>query len=261
MIVRLLRARSRSALETLRAVIYGGATIHLEHIRAAVKRFGPIFHQLYGQGEAPMTISYLPALEHLGADDETLLSAGYVRSGVEVRIVDGQDVEVALGQDGEICVRGDVVMGGYWRNAGATAAALRQGWLHTGDIGRFDSAGRLRVLDRRDDTIISGGTNIYPKEIEDVIAMHPSVREAIAFGISDPEWGQTVALAVVTETDVRLTELEVVRFCTDHLARFKQPRRVIFLSELPKSAYGKVLRRELRERYEKSAALIEYPLL
>lgn len=247
MIVRLLDARPRDDISSLRGVIYGGATIHLEHIRAAVKRFGPIFHQLYGQGEAPMTISYLPGPDHATDDDSLLLSAGYVRSGVEVLIVDEHDRPLADGEDGEICVRGDVVMGGYWNNPSATEAALRGGWLHTGDIGHFDSGGRLRVLDRRHDTIISGGTNIYPKEIEDVLAAHPGVREVIAFGLPDPEWGESVAVAIVAVSDAApLSETDVLAFCRESLASFKKPKKIIFLEELPKSAYGKVLRRELK---------------
>jgi acyl-CoA synthetase (AMP-forming)/AMP-acid ligase II len=248
MIVRFLESPPRNGIGSLRGVIYGGATIHLEHIRAAVKRFGPIFHQLYGQGEAPMTISYLPGPAHLGADDETLVSAGYVRTGVEVRIVDDEDRPLPTLEDGEICVRGDVIMKGYWRNPEATATALRGGWLHTGDIGRFDSGGRLRVLDRRHDTIISGGTNIYPKEIEDVIAAHPGVREVIAFGLPDPEWGESVIVAIVAD-DPALDEPAVLAFCKASLASFKKPKRVIFLEELPKNAYGKVLRRDLRKRF------------
>ena len=249
MIVRLLDARPRDDIGSLRGVIYGGATVHLEHIKAAVQRFGPIFHQLYGQGEAPMTISYLPGPDHANADDETLLSAGYVRAGVEVRIVDENDQPLPSGADGEICVRGDVVMKGYWRNPLATEATLRGGWLHTGDIGHFDSGGRLRVLDRRHDTIISGGTNIYPKEVEDVIAAHPAVREVIAFGLPDPEWGESVAVAIVRDS-ADLNEAAVLAFCRERLASFKKPKRVIFLDELPKNAYGKVLRRTLRERFQ-----------
>lgn len=249
MIVRMLDAPPRDDIGSLRGVIYGGATIHLEHIKSAVMRFGPIFHQLYGQGEAPMTISYLPGPDHAGADDETLLSAGYVRAGVEVRIVDEMDRPVQHGADGEICVRGDVVMKGYWGNPTATASAIRDGWLHTGDIGHFDSGGRLRVLDRRHDTIISGGTNIYPKEVEDVIAAHPAVREVISFGLPDAEWGESVAVAIVADPAAGLTADEVLAFCRESLASFKKPKHVFFLDELPKSAYGKVLRRELRERY------------
>jgi acyl-CoA synthetase (AMP-forming)/AMP-acid ligase II len=248
MIVRLLDAAPRDDIGSLRGVVYGGATIHLEHIKAAVERFGPIFHQLYGQGEAPMTISYLPARDHAGADDETLLSAGYVRSGVEVKLVDAEGREVGPGEDGEICVRGDVVMRGYWENPQATAAALHGGWLHTGDIGQFDGGGRLRVLDRRHDTIISGGTNIYPKEVEDVIAAHPAVREVIAFGLPDAEWGESVAVAVVAD-DPRLDQEALLAFCKANLASFKKPKHVFFTSDLPKNAYGKVLRRTLKEEY------------
>jgi acyl-CoA synthetase (AMP-forming)/AMP-acid ligase II len=247
MIVRLLDAAPRDDIGCLRGVNYGGATIHLEHIRAAVARFGPIFHQLYGQGEAPMTISGLPARDHKNADDDTLLSAGHVRAGVEVRVVDENDVSLPQGEVGEICVRGDVVMAGYWHNPEATAKTLKGDWLHTGDIGRFDAGGRLRVLDRRHDTIISGGTNIYPKEVEDVIAAHPAVREVIAFGVPDREWGESVAVAIVAEG--ALDAAAVQAFCRERLASFKKPKHVHFLSDLPKSAYGKVLRRELRERF------------
>src|SRR5690606_17262759 len=153
--------------------------------------------------------------------------------------------------DGEIGVRGDVVMKGYWENPAATQAALRGGWLHTGDIGHFDAGGRLRVLDRRHDTIISGGTNIYPKEVEDAIAAHPAVREVIAFGLPDAEWGESVAVAVVVgaEGESRPGEADILSICRENLASFKKPKKVFFLEELPKSAYGKVLRRELRERF------------
>ncbi|TKT82484.1 AMP-binding protein [Aquamicrobium sp. LC103] len=248
MIVRFLETAPRADIGSLRGIVYGGASIHLEHIRAAVARFGPIFHQLYGQGEAPMTISYLPGADHLDADDETLVSAGYVRSGIEVRLVDEDGRDVANGEDGEICVRGDVVMKGYWRNPEATAKALKDGWLHTGDIGHFDGGGRLRVLDRRHDTIISGGTNIYPKEVEDVVAAHGAVREVIAFGLPDAEWGESVAVALVSD-DPALDADAVLAFCKDNLASFKKPKHIFFVPELPKNAYGKVLRRELKERF------------
>lgn len=254
MIVRMLEARPRADLGALRRVIYGGASIHLEHVRAAVDRFGPIFQQLYGQGEAPMTISGLPAADHHGADDETLLSAGHVRSGVEVRVVDEDGHVLHAGQDGEICVRGDVVMTGYWNNPDATAKAIRDGWLHTGDIGRFDAGGRLRLLDRRHDTIISGGTNIYPKEIEDVIASHPAVREVIAFGVPDREWGESVAVAIVTEPATSVSEADIVALCRQHLAAFKKPKHIRFVDALPQNAYGKVLRRDLRELFSRSGS-------
>jgi acyl-CoA synthetase (AMP-forming)/AMP-acid ligase II len=139
-----------------------------------------------------MTIAYLPAWAHEDADDETLQSAGLVRSGVEVRILDGAACALPQGETGEIAVRGDVVMEGYWRDEEANAASFAGGWLRTGDIGRFDARWRLHVLDRRHDMIISGGSNIYPREVEDVLIRHPAVKAAIVFGVPDAEWGESV---------------------------------------------------------------------
>lgn len=252
MIVRLLDAGRRERPSSLRGAIYGGASIHLEHIRAAVRRFGPIFSQLYGQGEAPMTISGLPAADHLSDDDELLRSAGFVRAGVEVRIVDDNGEPVGRDGEGEIAVRGDVVIKGYWRNPEATARSIRDGWLMTGDIGRFDGKGRLHILDRKHDTIISGGTNIYPKEVEDAVASHPGVAEVIAFGLPDAEWGESVAVAIVKSDGAEaLSEGDILDHCRDRLAGFKKPKRIVFLDALPTSAYGKVLRRELRNTFSK----------
>ena len=250
MIVRLLEADPGIRMPSLRAIVYGGAPIHLEHLRAALHRFGPILTQLYGQGEAPMTISYLPSWAHDVADEEALQSAGFIRSGVEVRILDDVGVSLPQGEVGEIAARGDVVMRGYWRNDAANAASLRAGWLRTGDIGRFDAHGRLHVLDRRHDTIISGGSNIYPREVEDVLTRHPAVKEAIVFGVPDVEWGESVAAAIVRrEEHGDLDAATLIAFCRNHLASFKKPKRIEFVSELPKNAYGKVLRRDLRDRF------------
>jgi len=251
MIVRLLEADPTIRTPELRAIVYGGAPIHLEHLRAALRRFGPVLTQLYGQGESPMTISYLPAWAHKDADDETLQSAGFVRSGVEVRIFDSAASLVPRGEIGEIAVRGDVVMEGYWRNEEANAASFAGRWLRTGDIGRFDARGRLHVLDRRHDMIISGGSNIYPREVEDVLIRHPAVKEAIVFGVPDAEWGENVVAAVVArEGQTGLDAETLIAFCRDHLASFKKPKRIEFLAELPKNAYGKVLRRTLRDSFE-----------
>jgi acyl-CoA synthetase (AMP-forming)/AMP-acid ligase II len=141
-------------------------------------------------------------------------------------------------------------MRGYWRNEDANAASFGDGWLMTGDIGRFDARGRLHILDRRHDTIISGGSNIYPREVEDVLTRHPAVREAIVFGIPDPEWGERVASAIVLHEEYAGLDVEtLIAFCRDHLASFKKPKRIEFVTELPKNAYGKVLRRNLRDRF------------
>jgi acyl-CoA synthetase (AMP-forming)/AMP-acid ligase II len=160
MMVRLLEADPTIRAPELRAIVYGGAPIHLEHLRAALRRFGPVLTQLYGQGESPMTIAYLPAWAHEDADDETLQSAGFVRSGVEVRILDGAASPVPRGETGEIAVHSDGAMEGYWRDEEANAASFAGGWLRTDDIGRFDARGRLHVLDRRHDMIIADRTSI-----------------------------------------------------------------------------------------------------
>jgi acyl-CoA synthetase (AMP-forming)/AMP-acid ligase II len=250
MIVRLLDADASLAAPSLRAIVYGGAPIHLEHLRAAVQRFGPILVQLYGQGEAPMTISYLPARAHESADSDLLRSAGFVRTGVDVEVLDDEGRPSGLGEAGEIAVRGDVVMRGYWENAGADAAAFVDSWLRTGDIGRFDDKGRLHILDRRHDTIISGGANIYPREIEEVLTRHSAVKEAIVFGVPDLEWGESVAAAVVLHERISdVTPAQLIQFCRDHLASFKKPKTIRILPELPKNAYGKVLRRELQTAF------------
>jgi acyl-CoA synthetase (AMP-forming)/AMP-acid ligase II len=250
MIVRLLEADPDIRVPALRAIVYGGSPIHLAHLRAALRRFGPVLTQLYGQGESPMTISALPAWAHKNADDEALQSAGFVRSGVEVRILDGEGVVASHGDVGEIAVRGDVVTRGYWRNDDANAASLRDGWLRTGDIGRFDEQGYLHILDRRHDTIISGGSNIYPREVEDVLTRHPAVSEAIVFGVPDPEWGESVASVIVLREECAGVDADtLIAFCRDHLGSFKKPKRIEFVTELPKNAYGKVLRRDLRDRF------------
>jgi acyl-CoA synthetase (AMP-forming)/AMP-acid ligase II len=250
MIVRLLEADPTIQVSALRAIVYGGAPIHLQHLRAAVQRFGPVLTQLYGQGESPMTISALPAWAHKNADDEALQSAGFVRSGVEVRILNAGGAIAPLGEVGEIAVRGDVVMRGYWRNDDANAASLKDGWLRTGDIGRFDARGHLHILDRRHDMIISGGSNIYPREVEDVLTRHPAVSEAIVFGVPDSEWGENVASAVVLREGCADVDADtLIAFCRDHLGSFKKPKRIEFVTELPKNAYGKVLRRDLRDRF------------
>jgi acyl-CoA synthetase (AMP-forming)/AMP-acid ligase II len=246
MIVLLLDGSSLIDTGSLRAIIYGGAPIHLDHARAAIRRFGQILVQLYGQGESPMTISYLRAVDHRLDDEDALTSAGWARTDVEVRIVDESARELSPAEVGEVAVRGDVVMRGYWGDAAATRSALHGSWLRTGDIGRFDTRGRLHLLDRKHDMIITGGSNVYPVEIEQVLVLHPLVREAAVFGLPDPLWGEAVVAAVVPAGAPPSPD-ELIAFCAERLAGFKKPRRVVFVDELPKNAYGKVLRRELRD--------------
>ena len=172
-------------------------------------------------------------------------------SGLLVRTADGDDVSLTSGEIGEILVKGDIVMKGYWQDAEATEAALRGGWLHTGDVGSFDEDGFLTLKDRSKDMIISGGTNIYPREIEEVLLRHPGVEEVSVIGRPDAEWGEVVVAYVVApnKEDVKPSSLNAL--CLEHIARFKRPKDYRYVDSLPKNNYGKVLKTELRELDEK----------
>jgi long-chain acyl-CoA synthetase len=239
-------------LSSLRAICYGGAPIYVEHLRNAIRAFGPVFAQIYGQGEAPITITGLPAAQHaklLEAGDPRIGSAGTVRTDVEARCVDESDQEVPPGVAGEVVVRGDIVMPGYWNDPEATAETLRNGWLHTGDIGMFDEHGYLFLLDRAKDTIITGGNNVYPREVEEVIVQHPAVANVVVLGIPHEYWGEAVHAVIVLQPGSTATAEEIIRHCGRSLAGYKRPKTVEFVDSLPVSGYGKVLRREVRERY------------
>lgn len=246
------RTLAGADLSSLRSLVYGGAPMHVPDLTEAMTRFGPVLCQLYGQGESPMTISYLSSEEHSPgrADQEVLSSAGVVRTGMEVRIVDAQATPLPACEVGEITVRGPAVMTGYWNQPEATAATLRDGWLHTGDLGRLDERGYLYVLDRLKDFVITGGSNVYAREIEDLLLQHDAIREAAVFGIPDRLWGEAVTAAVVGADG--LTAEAVIAFCRGSMADYKCPKRVYVCPELPKNAYGKVLKRELRRRYADS---------
>jgi fatty-acyl-CoA synthase len=243
MVARLI-ATGRPCPEDLRTIVYGGGPMYVDSLKKALAAFGPVFTQLYGQGEAPMTITGLRRVDHLDADDAVLGSVGYARSGVDVAVLRDDGSPAAIGEIGEIVCRGDVVMSGYWKNQEATAATLQNGWLHTGDMGSFDERGFLTLRDRSKDVVISGGSNIYPREVEEALLQHPGVAEAGVVGAKDEEWGEVVVAFVVG--DVEPAELDT--HLLDRIARFKRPKRYEFIDELPKNSYGKVLKRELRER-------------
>lgn len=201
-----------------------------------------------------MTITGLRRRDHLGpdgrwAEDAVLGSVGYPRSGIEVAVRRADGSRADVGEIGEIVCRGDVVMSGYWQNSAATAATLVDGWLHTGDMGAFDERGNLTLRDRSKDVVISGGSNIYPREVEEVLIAHAGVVEAAVVGAPDPEWGEVVVAFVVPDTaagDGLIDELDA--HLLERIARFKRPKRYVLVDELPKSSYGKVLKRELRDR-------------
>ncbi len=242
----------RHDLSSLKAICYGGAPIYVDQLKQAMATFGPVFVQLYGQGEAPITITGLTAAAHqklLDAGDPRIGSAGHVRTDVEAHCVDADNNPLPAGKVGEVVVRGDVVMPGYWNNPEASAQALRGGWLHTGDIGYFDEQGYLFLLDRATDMVISGGNNVYPREVEEVIILHPQVANCVVFGIPDDYWGEAVHVVVVRKPGATLTAEEIIGFCGEHMAGYKKPKAVDFVDELPVSGYGKILRREVRDTY------------
>jgi long-chain acyl-CoA synthetase len=244
MVVRLLASGAARTPRGLKTITYGGAPMYVADALRAIELFGPRLYQLYGQGEAPMTITGLSQLEHQAKTN--LQTAGVPRTGVEVRVVDDQEQELPAGEIGEIVTRSDCVMAGYWRNPEATAKALRGGWLHTGDVGAMDAAGYLTLKDRSKDMIISGGSNIYPREIEEVLLRHPAVAECSVVGRPHAEWGEEVVAFIVKKAPLATSDLDAL--CLDNIARFKRPREYRFVESLPKNNYGKVLKTELRKQ-------------
>ena len=246
----------------LKAIIYGGGPMYVEDARAALARFGPKLIQVYGQGETPMTISTLNRAAHANHQHprwlERLASVGLPDSVVEVRVADTEDNRLPVGEPGEVLVRGDTVMAGYWNDPGATAATLRGGWLHTGDIGAFDEEGFLTLRGRSKDLIISGGLNIYPREVEEILQADPSVAEVAVIARCHPEWGEIPVAYIVPRPGVLIDSAALDQRCLNHLARFKRPRDYCVVPELPKNNYGKVVKTELRrvdeERLRRSPA-------
>ncbi|MGZ4761798.1 MAG: class I adenylate-forming enzyme family protein, partial [Ilumatobacteraceae bacterium] len=208
--------------------------------------------------ETPMTITALSKADHADRDHprwrDRLQSVGVPRTDVEVRVVDDADRDLPAGEVGEVVVRGDVVMAGYWKQPDATAEALRDGWLHTGDVGSFDASGYLTLRDRSKDLIISGGMNIYPREVEEALLRHPGVGAAAVVGRPDSEGGEAVvAFVVAADGAAPPTVDDLDRTCLDHIARFKRPKDYRFVDALPTNNYGKVVKRELRDRLRTEA--------
>jgi long-chain acyl-CoA synthetase len=234
-------ASARSG-QGLRTVVYAGGPMYLADILAARAALGDVFVQIYGQGECPMAITALSRADVAGDDMARVASVGRAQSCVEVGICDSHGAFLPAGQPGEIMVRGAPVMLGYWNNPRATADALRNGWLMTGDIGMLDAHGYLTLQDRSKDVIISGGSNIYPREVEEVLQSHPDVREVSVVGRPHADWGEEVVAFVVGTA----TKAELDALCRDRIARFKAPKVYVHVDALPKNNYGKVLKTELR---------------
>ena len=250
MVKRLVEApdAARANTANLKSIVYGGGPMYVADLHAAMDLLGNKLAQIYGQGECPMTITVLSKDMHRDATDNRLGSVGVPQAVVDVRVVDELGADLPPGGVGEICVRGAVVMQGYWNRPDATADAIRDGWLHTGDIGVFDNDGFLTLKDRIKDVIISGGSNIYPREVEEVLLTHEGVLEVAVIGHPHPEWGEEVIAFVVRKEGSEASEAQMDRLCLDNIARFKRPKRYIFVDALPKNNYGKILKIALRDR-------------
>lgn len=236
----------------LKLIVYGASPIASETLRRAIEVFGCDFAQGFGMTETTAVLTVLTRDDHRRAmadRPELLLSAGRGLPGTEVRIVDENDNPLPPGTVGEIAGRGDQIMRGYWNLPEASAEALRGGWLHTGDAGRMDADGYVYIEDRVKDMIVSGGENIYPREVENVLFMHPAVADAAVIGVPDAKWGETVKAVVQLKPGAAATAEEIIEFCRGKLAGYKLPRSADFVATIPRNASGKVLKRELREKY------------
>lgn len=236
----------------IKTIIYGGGPMYLADIQEALKLFGARFVQIYGQGESPMTITVLPRAQvadtaHPKANLRRV-SVGFAQAGVQVRVVDNAMRDMPVGGVGEIVVAGETLMKGYWRNESATADTIVDGWLRTGDLGSMDTDGFLTLSDRSKDVIISGGTNIYPREVEETLLAHAMVSEVSVVGVPSPEWGEDVIAFVVLERDSPCDSHQLDTWCKSRMASFKKPKKYYFVQDLPKNSYGKVLKTSLRER-------------
>ena len=237
--------------ERLGTILVGAAPVLPSDQRDGVEAFGACVWNGYGQGESPCTITANSREDVAAAvaagDDDALRSVGVARTAIRVRVVGADDGELPAGEVGEVVVDGPTVMAGYLDMPEASAETLRGGWLHTGDLGRFDEQGRLTLVDRAKDMIISGGYNVYSREVEDVLELDPAVAEAAVVGLPDPEWGERVVAFVVPAAGAAVDEGALDRRCLESIARHKRPKQYFVLAELPRNAIGKVLKSELRE--------------
>ncbi|MGY1814948.1 AMP-binding protein [Blastococcus sp. SYSU D00820] len=236
-------------LSSLQAVFYGASAISPTRLREAIQRIGPVFTQFYGQAEAPMTIALLRPEEHDVDDPERLAGCGRALPWLRVALLDDRGQEVPDGEAGEICVQGPLVMQGYDGLPEETAAALAGGWLHTGDVARRDPEGFLTIVDRTKDMIVSGGFNVYPREVELVLGTHPAVGTSAVICVPDERWGEAVTALVVLRPGARASAEELIALVRERKGSVHAPKAVHFLDELPLTAVGKPDKKALRARY------------
>jgi len=247
-------------LSSLNRIYYAASPMPVELLRKGLEVFGPIFSQGYGQTESGPQITALPRKAHQVLDkpleeQKVLSSCGQPSLGVHVRIVDQNNNDIGPGIVGEIILQSDSIMVEYWRKPEETREAIIDGWLHTGDLGYYDEKGFIYIADRKKDMIVSGGENVYPREIEDVIYRHPAVAEVAVIGIPDPVWVERVHAEVVLKKEATATEDEVILFCKEHMASYKAPKSVEFVDSFPKNPQGKILKRELVKKYKAGKGL------
>jgi acyl-CoA synthetase (AMP-forming)/AMP-acid ligase II len=240
-------------LSSMEFITYGAASMPIEVLRQGLERFPCGFLQYYGQTESGPCLTILPPEDHHLDGEERLVkklgSAGRPLINCDVRVVDEEGKDVEVGQVGEVIGKSEAVARAYWEKPEDTAETFIDGWVHTGDMAVVDEDGYIYIVDRKKDMIISGGENIYPREIEELLYQHPAVLECSVIGIPDDYWGESVKACVVLKPEAKATEEELIQFCKDNLASYKKPRTVDFLDELPKSPQGKILKRELRDKY------------
>ena len=242
---------------SLKYLMYGAAPMSIEKLKQAIEVIGPVLMGGYGQTEAPASISFMRPDEHIAdgklAPDTRLASVGRPNPLITVEIMNDDNEIVELGETGEICVRGDLVMKGYYKAPDKTAETIVDGWLHTGDIGCLDAEGYLHITDRKKDMIISGGFNVYPSEVEQVIWGHPAVQDCAVIGVPDEKWGEAVKAVVELNQRQSATEEELITLCKQELGSVKAPKTVDFIEALPRSPVGKVLKKDLRDSYWQNA--------
>jgi len=238
--------------DSLRTIVYGASPIAERVLRDAMRVFGCQFSQGYGLTETTALATTLLPRDHslaLSGRPELLLSCGRPATGTEIVIKDDEGSPLPIDAVGEICIRGPQLMSGYWNLPEETKKALRDGWLHTGDAGSFDADGYLYIKDRLKDMIVSGGENVYPREVEEVLFRHPAIADAAVIGIPNERWGEAVHAVVVLEDGAEVSSEEIVDHCRKELAGYKRPRSIDFVDALPRNPSGKILKRELREPY------------
>ena len=238
---------------SLKYFLYGAAPMSVEKLKRAIEVFGPVMAGGYGQTEAAASISNMAPAEHFIdgkiASDERLSSVGRPNPLIRVEIMNDEGDVLPQGETGEICVRGDLIMKGYYKAPEKTAETIVNGWLHTGDIGHLDADGYLHITDRKKDMIISGGFNVYPSEVEQVIWAHPAVQDCAVIGVPDDKWGEAVKAVVELNVGQSVNAEELIALCKDKLGSVKAPKSVDFVPALPRSTVGKVLKKDLREQY------------